>query len=166
MERYHCSWVVVCHSLDVPWLKWWSRSWSASPGGSTQNTEFSGLHTSRFRWECPTIFPGGGELYIVWCYTVEHGSPPMEGSRNECGETAGVFNGLWHLPRHDSCLTSVYLTPSEGMPQYLPSLDVEGLSQLCKGRLWQDKKYYPTSRVQTLPQQSTLLALQMAHCFE
>lgn len=44
--------------------------------------------------------------------------------------------------------------------------EVVGLSELCKGGLWQDKKHYQTLGVQTSPQQHTLLPLQMVDCFE
>lgn len=72
--------------------------------------------------------------------TVEHGTPPLEGPRNECGGTSGVFNGIWHLPRHASRISAVepIMSHQKECPNTLP--DFVGLSQLCKGGLWQDKK--------------------------
>lgn len=41
-------------------------------------------------------------------------SPLVEGLRNGSGGTLGVFDGLWHRLRHDSCLSHSAVEP--GMP--------------------------------------------------
>lgn len=156
---------VDCCSLAVPWLKWWPQLRPVSRGGSPQNMEFNGLCTSRFRWECPTIFPCGGDLYTIstlWNMALLLWKVP-EMSVGEHRGSLMVYDTSQGMPLA-SVQLSLLCPIRRNVPIHcLTLLDWVSCVKEDFGRI---KKHYPTSGVKMTPQQSTLLTLQMVHCFE
>lgn len=86
-----------CCSLYVCWLKSWSQSWS---------TRDAGKNLQNF---CVWYF----KIYLGTCLGWEASSLLVEGLRNYSGCSLVIFEGLWHLLRPDSCLTSVQSKSSQ-----------------------------------------------------
>lgn len=134
---------------------WWPQSWSIRDWGSPTKYKVQWINMHSGSGGKAKIPPLLWEFHSVWCNSVDHAQSSGGWPRYESGDTLGVFDGLWSLLRHDTCLLDLHswssLVLSEEMNRMNTfSFTCEGVMHSPEGREGGHchigiKKKYPTS---------------------